>query len=257
MITVKNTPNLTGVEISGDFYDLDKLVDAFYAVTVDPFSEKNKTHINISTRVLGLCYDLRHAMQGDRAVELVENGMNEGIMKFHSIIAPRHNVYYKCNYLYPEMFFVILALNELVNIRMRELAKSRYAYNQALDKNVIWDEKIASIRMFQAEFAKCLRETLTDSSFSRWLSVMNKNYINIERIAGQYVDMLNIKYLKMNQEKRLKNLMAIAKRIAEFQTDPDHREIKEVITQAAKEQGCPEEEIGLEGIEYPEEIIWS
>jgi hypothetical protein len=256
MITVKNTPHIAGVEIRGDVYDFEKLVDAFHEITLDEFSEKHKGHIDISTRVLGLCYELRHAMQGDREVELVENGMDEEKMKFHSIIAPRNNVYYKCNYLYPEMFFVMIALNELVHLRMRELVKSKYAYNIGFDKKVIWDDNIATIRSFQAEFAKCVQETLTESSFSRWLNMMNGNYINIEEIAGQYVDLLNIKYLKMDKEKRFKNFTAIAKRIADFRSDPVHREIKEVVDEAAKENGCSGSDIRLEGIEYPEEILW-
>jgi hypothetical protein len=256
MITVKNTPNMAGVEIRGDFYDFEKLVDAFYTITANEFEDKHKGYIHISTRVLGLCYDLRHAMQGDRGVELVENGMDEEKMRFHSVIAPRNNVYYQCKYLYPEMFFVMLALNELVKLRMRELVKSKYEYNIAFNKDVIWDDKIATIRSFQAEFAKCVREALTENSFSRWIKVMNNDYIFIKEIAGQYVDLLNIKYLKMNKEKRLKNLTVIAKRIADFQADPDYREIKEVVAEAVKEHGCSESDIRLEGIEYPEEILW-
>ena len=45
-----------------------------------------------------------------------------------------NDVYYKCNYLYPEMFFIMLALNELVKIRIRELVKGKHTYNNALDK---------------------------------------------------------------------------------------------------------------------------
>jgi hypothetical protein len=100
---VKNTENLAGVTISGDFNDLYKLVDAFHKITVDEHSDKHKDYIGISIRVLELCYDLRHAYQGDRDVEFVNSGMDENKMKFHSIIAPTNNVYYKCDYLYPEM----------------------------------------------------------------------------------------------------------------------------------------------------------
>lgn len=256
MITIKNTENLTGVCISGDFYDLDKLVDAFYAVTIDEFSEKNKSYIEMSTRVLGLCYDVRHAFKGDREVVLVDNGMDEDKMKFHSIIAPKKNVYYKCKYLYPEIYFVMLALNGLVKLRISGLVKSKYVYSEAFDKNAIWDDKIATIRSFQAEFAKCVNEVLTEASFTRWLKVMNGDHLNIEHIAGQYVDLLNIKYINMTKEKRLKNLSAIAKRIAEYRSDREHDEIKEVVAAAAKEHGCPEADIQLQGIEYPEEIVW-
>lgn len=56
-------------------------------------------------------------------------------------------------------------------------------------------------------------------AFARWLNIMNNDYIGIETIAGQFVDLLNIKYLKMTKEKRLKNLSSLAKRIVEFRYD--------------------------------------
>ncbi len=72
MITITNTPNLTGVTISGDFNDLYNLVEAFHEITINEYSEKHHRYIEISTRVLGLCYDIRHAYQGDREIELME-----------------------------------------------------------------------------------------------------------------------------------------------------------------------------------------
>jgi hypothetical protein len=256
MITIKNTENLTGVTIGGDFNDLYNLVDAFYAITIGEYSEKHKSYIEMSTRVLGLCYDIRHASQGDREVGLVDNGMDEDKMKFHSIITPKSNVYYKCNYLYPEMFFVMLALNELIELRIKELAKTKYIFKEALDRNVIWDDKIAFIRVFQAEFAKCVKEVLTETSYIRWLKVMNGDYLDIENIAGQYIDVLNIKYIKMTKEKRLKSFTSIAKRIAEYRYDREHDEIEEVVSEAAQEHGCPRGDIRLNGVEYPEDIVW-
>ncbi|NLX91549.1 MAG: hypothetical protein GXZ07_08190 [Firmicutes bacterium] len=256
MITLRNTKNRAGVCISGDYNDLNALVNAFYEITIDEFSEKYTSYIDISTRVLGLCYDVRHAMQGDRDVELVNNGMTEDLMKFHSVIAPKKNVYYQCNYLYPEMFFVMIALNELIKLRARTLAKSRYGYNDLLNRRVIWDETIAVLRTFQAKFQKCVRELLTEASFARWLKVMNNDYIGIEEIAGQYIDFLNIEYINMSKEKREKNLTKMARRIAEFRTDKDYLEIKEVVEEAALEYGCPKESIRLAGIEYPDTIDW-
>lgn len=256
MITIKNTKNLTGVTISGDYNDLYNLAEAFHAITVDEYTEKHQSYIDMSTRVLGVCYDVRHAYQGDREVELVDNNMDEDKMKWHSIITPQSNVYYKCNCLYPEMFFVMLALNELVELRIRELTKTKYIYKEALDKKVIWDDTIATIRVFQAEFVKCVREVLTEASFARWLKVMNGDYLDIKQIAGQYVDLLNIKYINMTEEKRLKNLTSIAKRIAEYRYDREHNEIKEVVAEAAKEYKCAEGNIRLQGIDYPKVIVW-
>ncbi|WHH60657.1 hypothetical protein [Petroclostridium sp. X23] len=178
--------------------------------------------------------------------------MDEDKMKWHSIIAPKSNVYYSCNYLYPEMFFVMFALNALLKLRIRDLAKAKYIYKEAMDKKVIWNETIATIRLFQAEFVKCVKGTFTEATFARWMNVMNSDYISIKDIAGQYVDLLNIKYINMPKEKRLKNLSSIAKRIAEFRYDNDHKEIKGVVMEAAREHRCEPRAIKLQGIEYME-----
>lgn len=256
MISIKNTENLTGVTISGDFDDLYNLVEALHEITIHDYSEKHHEYIEISTRVLGLCYDIRHAYQGDREVELVENHMTEDKMKWHSIITPKHNVYYSCKCLYPEMFFVMLALNALVELRIRDITKTKYIFKEAMDKKVIWDETIATIRLFQAEFVKCVKTTFTEITFSRWLNVMNSNHIGIVGISSQYIDLLNIKYINMTTEKRLKNLSSIAKRLVEYRYDKDHLEIKEVVTEAAKEHGCEPGAVRLREIEYPQVIKW-
>jgi len=256
MIKIKNTENLTGVTISGDYNDLYSLFDTFHEIVIGEESEKHRCYIEMSIRVLGLCYDVRHSFQGDRDVELVDNNMNEEKMKWHSIITPKSNVYYKCNYLYPEMFFIMLALNELLELRIRDLTKSKYILKEALDKNVVWDDKIAIIRVFQAEFVKCVKEVLAEASFNRWLKVMNEDYLNIQNIAGQFVDVVNIKYINMSKEKRLKNLSSIAKRIAEYRYDKEHNEIKDLVEAAAKEYGCLQGDIRLKGIDYPEDIVW-
>lgn len=256
MIIVKNTENLTGVCISGDYNDLAKLVEALYEITIDEYSKKYANYIDMSTRVLGLCYDLRHAFQGDREVELISNGMDEDTMKFHLIIAPRNNVYYKCNYLYPEMVFILLALNELIRLRISELIKSKNIAENLLDKNVIWDETIATIRSFQAGVVKCVKEVLSHASFVRWLKVMNGDSIKIQEIYGQYIDLHNVKYMNMTKEQRLKNFSMITKRIAEYRFDDKHREVKEVVANAAKKYNCSEADIDLADNDYPEDIKW-
>ncbi len=76
MIKIETTPNLAGVRISGDYDDLYNLNNALYDITIDEFAEVNKEYIDMSMRLLGLSYDIRHASQGDRDVEAVDNGMD-------------------------------------------------------------------------------------------------------------------------------------------------------------------------------------
>ncbi len=256
MIKIKNTPNLAGVVISGDYDDLENLVTAFHLITINEYSENHSDCIDISTRVLGLCYDIRHAYQGDREVELVDNHMTVTLMKHHGIIVPTQNVYYSCKYLYPEMVFVMLSLNELVLRRMIDLTKGSYLFKDPLDKRYVWDQTIATIRQFQSEFNICVKETLSEAAFARWISFMNRGHIEIENIAGQFIDVLNIKYIKMSKEKRLKSLSSMAKRIAEFRSDQEHEEIWNVVMAAAQEYQCDPGEIRLHRVDYPESFAW-
>lgn len=256
MLKITNTKNLAGVCISGDYYDLGKLIQALHTITINEFTEQYQQYHDLATRVLALCYHLRQAMQGKREVELKNNGMTEELMKHLALITPKHNVYYQCYYLYPEMFFLMLALNKLIELRIRHLSKQKQVGNNAFDSRVIWDETIAIIRLFQARFQKAIFELMTENNFSRWLKIMNDDFIYIEQIALQYVDVLNIDYLQMSREKRLKSLLRIARRIAHFQYDEEHREIKDVVVKAAREYKCREAEIRLVGSEYPPEIIW-
>lgn len=77
MIKLENTENLTGISIIGDYYDLDNLVEAFHTITVDEFSGEHSEYVEMSTRILSICYDIRHAYQGDREVVLMDNNMDE------------------------------------------------------------------------------------------------------------------------------------------------------------------------------------
>ena len=77
MISIKNTANMTGDTISGDYDDLYNLVDAFHHITISEYDDKHQQYVETSTRVLGLCCDIRHAYQGGREVELVDNHMTE------------------------------------------------------------------------------------------------------------------------------------------------------------------------------------
>ena len=257
MISIRNTENLTGVTISGDFYDFYDLVDAFHEIAIDEYSEKHIHYHAMSTRLLGICYDVRHAYMGDREVAFVDNHMNEDKMAWHGVIAPQQNIYYECNIFYTEMIFAMLAINELIKIRMQDLIKSKHLmYDSYTNKKVIWDKTIIVLRAFQSAFAKCVQDTLTPNSYSRWLSTITNPYTNIFSIATQYLDIITIKWIDWTKEKRLKSLSSVTRRIADFWDDDEHNEIKREVYLAAKEFNCHESEIRLKDYDYPVDIAW-
>ena len=168
MIRVRNTVNLTGITVSGDFYDLKQLTDAYHSITVSDMEQPDMMslpYVNISLRVLGRCYYIRHASQGDREIFTEENGIADFHLEYHKMIVPKQNVYFSCNILYPEMLLNMMALNELIQLRIRQLVKLKFQFDAVFDKRVAWDKIISVIRQrkwvyLQKRFINLLVECL-------------------------------------------------------------------------------------------------
>jgi hypothetical protein len=99
-----------------------------------------------------------------------------------------------------------------------------------------------------------MEEVVSKASFNRMLNLLNQDYISTERYITQYVDVLNVRFIHMDKEKRLKSIPTMAKRLNE--KDEEYREVEEVVLEAVRQYGCSEDEISLEGIEYPDDFDW-
>lgn len=249
MIQVKNTPNYTGVTISGDFYDFEALYDSLHAIVGEEGEWQN--YVGARLRVLGICYDIRHALMGNRDVMFVENGLDQGKMLHLSVVANDKNIYLSCNVLWPEILFVTMALNDFVRLYARKQAKGNY--NALSDYRNIWDFSIATVRNFQAAIANCIKETIPQTSINRVFKLMNHDYSWFDHYATQYLDELNCKFIEMDAEKRLKNITIMAKRLTE--KGREYKAVKEAVLEAAKEYNCDMTEIRIP-TEYPEIIAW-
>ncbi|MDN5322568.1 MAG: hypothetical protein PWQ67_1022 [Clostridia bacterium] len=249
MIYVKNTPNNTGVAIYGDYMDFENLYEALHTVVgdEDEFVEYEAARI----RVLGVCYDIRHALMGDREIEFVDNGMDEEKKRRMSLLAPDKNVYLKIYVLWPEILFVTMALNDFIRLYARKKAKKSYDF--MLDKQNIWDESIAMVRVFQSAIMKSIKETVSDASFRRMMNIMNKDYTRFDGYTRQYLDILNCRFIDMDKEKRLKNISTMAKRLAE--RGEEYKQIKAEVAAAARHYNTYEDNI-KPPVDYPEDFEW-
>jgi len=239
MIHVTNTPNHVGVAVHGDCLDFDELYDALHDIVgeEDQYTEYEAVRI----RVLGVCYDIRHALMGDREIEFVDNGMNEDKMKVLAMITPKKNIYLGIHVLWPEILFVTMSLNDFILLHGKKYKQPQ------------WNKTIATVQKFQAAVAECIKLTVTEVSYKRMLNMMVLNYPRFNEYATQYIDILNEKFLAMDKEKRLKNIPIMAKRIAE--PGSEYRQIKNEILQEALKYNCSLDEIRYE-LEYPENIEW-
>lgn len=249
MIIVKNTPHYTGVTISGDAYDFEALYESFHTVVGDEWEWESYAGARI--RVLGVCYDLRHALMGNRDIAFVENGLDDHKMRRLSVAATDKNIYLSCNVYWPELIFVTMALNDFIKLYAKKQAKSNY--HPLTDYRNIWDHSIATVRQFQASIVNCIKETIPKTSISRILNLMNVDDFWSARYAIQYLDELNCRFFEMDPEKRKKNITILVKRIAE--KGREYQEVKAAVLEAASKYNCNMIDI-RSNLEYPEIIEW-
>jgi len=251
MIFVKNTPNNTGVAILGDYTDFENLYEALHTIvgSEDEFVECEAACI----RILAVCYDIRHALMGHREIEFIDNGIDEEKKRYMSVLAPDKNVYLKIYVLWPEMLFVTMALNEFLELYAQKLVKKKYSYDLFIEPKVIWDKHIAQVRMLQAAVADCLKQIVSENVFARMLNILNGRYVYVDRYITQYLDIINERFIKMNKEKRVKNLSSIAKRIVE--RGQEYRDLESELMEEARQYNCSVDDLRLE-LEFPEDIEW-
>lgn len=240
MIQIVPTTNYAGVTIAGDFYDFDSLYDSLHAIATE-----EKGYESVRVRVLGICYDMRKANMGNRGYEYKNNGLDRDQMKWMGIAGSDKNIYFSFKVFYPELLFLVMALNDFIEI-----------YENKNSAHRLWDRNITTVRQFQSLVMDSLSSILKPQTFKLMQNNMSKKYgPDFSYFYTAYLDALNIDFLHWDKEKRLKNISIIAKRLAE-QGKP-YQEAVAFIHEAARESNCHPSEISY-GYDYPdeEEIDW-
>ena len=85
MITIKPTEHLVGINVQGDYYDFEGFVDAVHRLTgIYPEEDYSDPYYASCNRLLGICYDIRHAYQGDRDIYLLACEQHQQIPRNHN-----------------------------------------------------------------------------------------------------------------------------------------------------------------------------
>lgn len=256
MITAKPTENLTGITIEGEYDDFYELVDAIHRMTgwEESYSDM---HYGVKNRLLGICYDIRHAYQGDREICMIDNGMDEDKMKWHSMITPTQNVHFSVNVYFPEAVFVALSAPELFVSGRREYG-SRYASENDRPYIPKYSEYLkdkAMIDMLCSVILGALGEVIGDEE----LETILRNHGDYYRweytdYATMYVDKCNIDYFKTPVEKRKDKIRNIAKRLVK--KPAAYNNMKRDLEYSANHFGCSIYELHDPKLHYPEDIEW-
>ncbi|WP_138418263.1 DUF6904 family protein [Aquibacillus sediminis] len=88
-----------------DFY---QLYDAIYDIL--PEEGEDRPFDEDRLRLLGFCYDLRHAKAGHKEFTYVDNGLNPGSMYELEVVGSQKNLYFSFSTYYPGILFVMMAL---------------------------------------------------------------------------------------------------------------------------------------------------
>ena len=179
MIKIRNTNNLVGITILGDYEDLSALRDALCHYT-DLFLS-NQDHpdaYNCHECILGLCYDIRHAYQGDRDFEAVYNNAENIAMLAECIykIDPESkesidnnretfkngNLYFSVDILYPWAIYYLYVLQAITDIPCGSswYGKLAYPYNEYQAEH-----DMALIQYFVQLLWKCVKTVLPPKVF--------------------------------------------------------------------------------------------
>ncbi len=247
MLIIKNTKNSLGVSIAGDYNDFEQLYNALHSIVGE--EGEDDCYEGSRLRVLGLCYDIRHAMQGDREYEIVENGLDEEIMKFRSMIMPKTNVYLKINSFWPEILYIQMILNDFVTLYIQE----RRASKQSTGFKDIWDRDIVTVRDFQASVNECIKNTISKTKYNRIIYNMTNIHNTFMGYATHYIDKLNLKFINMTPQKRKNNISIMAKRL--FEKGDEYKELEKDLIKASKKYNCSILRLRLD-FDYPEDVTW-
>lgn len=257
MITASPTENLTGITIQGDFDDFNELVDSIYRLTATD-EEKTDYYFGAKSRLLGVCYEIRHTCMGDRDIILKDNGMTSEKMGWHNKITPTQNVYYSVNILFPEAIFIAASASSMCSlsflnygIRGRARAEHKYAPSFSFS-NYIRDK--ANLHNLCTGIWQALGEVIGDEELENIYRLRERTDEDYMDYVTHYIDKCNIELIDTAVEKRKDKLRNLAKRI--IKKPQGYKSMEYDLNYWAKEYKTTIYELYDSKLEYPEDIEW-
>lgn len=199
MLAIQPTEHLTGLTVSGDYWDIDDIIQAIHEIVGE---EMHYFHYEgARKRLLKVCAKMRQAAKGEHDIHYVANGINKNAIKKMKAIVPERSVYYAVNILLPELVFTALALNDFVVL-----------YQETVDDSE-WSLVTTSVRKFQAMIADAIASFMTEDHYLLFLTTLHTKSPLFHQYATQYVDILNLEYLALSKEERAEYITSFTLRL--------------------------------------------
>lgn len=201
MISLQNTPNCIGVNITGDMYDFRTLIESLQELVGAEGEHIGYAQVRI--RFLRFCEEVESTMKDERKTVFMASGLKEieGHRNVMTAVQEK-NVYFQLPVLWTEILFISFVLNDLIELS----AKNAKHY---------WDLVPATARQFQGVVADHLEETIGENKFRLLKSSLTPNFIGYyQNYATHYIDYLTTELLKNEVENRPSYISILARRVA-------------------------------------------
>ena len=249
MIEVKATPKLLGVLIKGSYNDFDELVDCIHRLTHDYSEDPSNLLYGVAMRMLGLCYDIRHAIQGDRNMEIVET--EDYIEKIGQKKVPKHKMVYSCEILFTEaMFFATAVPKTMVFVQDSYVAVDNGMFSYHHTKAQYLRDK-AYVDLLCGCIWNALEEVIGKDDCDLLINQYLKGSEYYFDFVSQYLDKCNIEYERTPIDKRKVKIRNITKRLIKFPTS--YYRMKSDLEYWAKQYDCSIHDLQDSRYSYPKE----
>lgn len=242
MLKAELTENYAGVTIYGDYNDLDFLYDSInYLIREDGESIQEYMMQN---HLYSFLYELRHAYQGQRGAELIDNDLNEYTREwlgFKKKDVTDKNIYFCFNYFLPDLILDMMLIKYFI---------------KKLDKkfNDIYNPYINMVNYFYSLVLHSLENFLTERRFNKIKKGLLESVISDKLFIIQWFEVISVDYANMTKEHREKEFMHIMEAIYNYGDYEGYYEMKKKIEDLCKEKECNLDAIHYEG--YPEDMDW-
>lgn len=242
MIKVELTKNYTGINISGDYEDLDFLYDSIhYLIKEEP---KSLIEESMQNHIFGFLYEVRHCYQGDRDFKFVDNELRDEVRKYQKIPKKeisKNNLYYSFNYILTDLFTdMVLIKYFIMNIPKIE----KNDYNPYLN----------NVKLFYSQILNLMQEILTLTKMKKLEKGLINTIISDKIFFPQWFDVITSDYLNQNKEKRVKELSKTLDAIYNYSDYIDYSKMKMEVEKYCNENNCLITNVSM--CEYPDEIEW-
>ncbi|MDR1295779.1 MAG: hypothetical protein LBO05_00035 [Deltaproteobacteria bacterium] len=255
MIKVELTKHLAGVAISGTRFDFQSIVKACHLnCDADKYGDKEfaQEWVDMETKTLSLCPGFMTAgLVGPDPLVSTEKYSVEGdgeerhdnLKKVSDRFVGEQALIYRCNVLYPEICYSMLALNFFIRNKALLLAEKTSGLPDMFDRRVVWDWSISVIRDLQAAFAECMQGFFDPADFAKWLGMMNDYSCRLERMHTQYMDKLSAVFLKTSGDQRKEYFLKIPLGIVKYKSNNKYKKMLRILGVRSMRRRIPFQEI--------------